>query len=309
MVCSPARLLANQQNAQRSTGPRTPEGKARSRRNSLKHGMTGAGIVLPSEDEAKIAARFTDFEADLNPKNGLARYLVERTALLSVRIDRCARQESALLSEKVIQAEADFDEQRISDAEALMAGLATSPTVNARKLQRSMEGVDLMIRAWLGIKDDLGRSHPMRPYEVHMEMAENLLGRKVADLPISRTYALFQVMRGNIKFLESVDEPGADFPSQQDWARVRLIGSIDEEIARLRALRETFDLDEIAEQRAKSVRPGPLRYLERGNPGPEVRGRRQPRVLPDPPRAGGSPGVHGRSSRAGAGVGFEFLSG
>ena len=43
---SPERLAANRRNAQKSTGPRTAEGKAASRQNAFKHGMTGEGIVL-----------------------------------------------------------------------------------------------------------------------------------------------------------------------------------------------------------------------------------------------------------------------
>ena len=46
MVCSPARLAANRLNAQKSTGPRTEEGKSRSRANALKHGLC-ASVVVP----------------------------------------------------------------------------------------------------------------------------------------------------------------------------------------------------------------------------------------------------------------------
>ncbi len=38
MPASPAQLAANRANAQHSTGPRTPEGKAASARNALSHG-------------------------------------------------------------------------------------------------------------------------------------------------------------------------------------------------------------------------------------------------------------------------------
>ena len=101
MACSDAQLAANRANAARSTGPKTDEGKANSRRNALKHGLTGAGIVLPHEDEAVVAARFADFAEDLRPEGGVARFLTRRLALLSVRLDRAALHEAASLSERV----------------------------------------------------------------------------------------------------------------------------------------------------------------------------------------------------------------
>ena len=49
-------VQANRLNALRSTGPRTGEGKERSRENALKHGMAGAGVVR-LEDEAEEVRR------------------------------------------------------------------------------------------------------------------------------------------------------------------------------------------------------------------------------------------------------------
>ena len=45
-------LQANRRNAQLSTGPKTPEGKATSSRNALKTGLTGKAVLLPSDDAA-----------------------------------------------------------------------------------------------------------------------------------------------------------------------------------------------------------------------------------------------------------------
>src|SRR5438132_2636461 len=49
MPTSPEQLAANRANAQKSTGPRTPEGKSRSRLNTFRHGITAQIIVMPPE--------------------------------------------------------------------------------------------------------------------------------------------------------------------------------------------------------------------------------------------------------------------
>jgi hypothetical protein len=44
------RLEANRENARRSTGPRTEEGKRRSRRNAVRHGLTAETVIEVLED-------------------------------------------------------------------------------------------------------------------------------------------------------------------------------------------------------------------------------------------------------------------
>jgi hypothetical protein len=64
---SPAKLAANAANAQHSTGPRTPEGKARSAANSRKHGLTAAEVVVHPDEQELWAGFLADNEADLQP--------------------------------------------------------------------------------------------------------------------------------------------------------------------------------------------------------------------------------------------------
>ena len=108
MPASEAQIAANRANAQRSKGPVTPEGKARSRANALKHGLTGEGVVLPNEDAAEVDRRLAAFEDELNPSGEVGRSLVRWAALMSIRMDRCVSQETAALSERVRQADAEF---------------------------------------------------------------------------------------------------------------------------------------------------------------------------------------------------------
>ena len=50
-MTSDKQIQANRRNARKSTGPKTEEGKAQSRVNALRHGLTAGQAVLPHEDE------------------------------------------------------------------------------------------------------------------------------------------------------------------------------------------------------------------------------------------------------------------
>ena len=64
-VVSDQQRLANQENAQKSTGPRSDEGKARVARNALKHGLL-AKDLLQSADGPEDHAEFDAILADLS---------------------------------------------------------------------------------------------------------------------------------------------------------------------------------------------------------------------------------------------------
>ena len=121
MPSSAARIAANRANSLKSCGPTTPRGKEQSRRNALKHGMTGEGVVLPNEDAAEVERRFAAFRSELQPSGEIGEALVRRAAVCSVRMDRGVSQETAALSERVRRAEADFvPPEGMGDEEARM---------------------------------------------------------------------------------------------------------------------------------------------------------------------------------------------
>jgi hypothetical protein len=51
---SSRRIGANKQNAKKSTGPRTEQGKAVSRLNALQHGILSGELVLPGENSREL---------------------------------------------------------------------------------------------------------------------------------------------------------------------------------------------------------------------------------------------------------------
>src|SRR5277367_6834369 len=56
---SQARIDANRQNAQSSTGPRSEAGKQKSALNSVRHGLTGQTIILPA-DQVETYKNFSE---------------------------------------------------------------------------------------------------------------------------------------------------------------------------------------------------------------------------------------------------------
>ena len=116
MSTSEARINANRKNAALSSGPKTDEGKAISRANALKHGMTGAGVVLPEADAAEVDRRSVAFAKELEATGEVGLALARRAALNSVRMERGADQQTAALSERVRRAEADFVAPEGADA-------------------------------------------------------------------------------------------------------------------------------------------------------------------------------------------------
>src|ERR1700733_13209507 len=77
---SQAKREANRRNSQKSTGPRSAAGKARSKLNALKHGMTAESVLLPGEDADAFQARLQYLQNDLQPRNHVEAGLLYRLA-------------------------------------------------------------------------------------------------------------------------------------------------------------------------------------------------------------------------------------
>ena len=92
---SNARAEASRRNGAKSRGPTTPEGKARSARNALKHGLRAEKYaVLPQEDAAAFRALEAALVAELAPDDALQRILVGRIAAAAWRLERAERLEA-----------------------------------------------------------------------------------------------------------------------------------------------------------------------------------------------------------------------
>jgi hypothetical protein len=98
---SNARAEASRRNGARSRGPKTPEGKARSAQNALKHGLRAQKhVVLPEEDVSEFAELEAALVAELAPVGALQTVLARRVAVAVWRLARADRIETELFEER-----------------------------------------------------------------------------------------------------------------------------------------------------------------------------------------------------------------
>jgi hypothetical protein len=98
-MASEAQIAANRRNAQRSTGPRAEEGKARTAQKGLKHGLCAAATVLPWEDRAEFKAMMADLTQRLQPADEIKLALLLQYAHATWRRQRCRMMETGMLAD------------------------------------------------------------------------------------------------------------------------------------------------------------------------------------------------------------------
>ncbi len=94
-LVSVKKLAANRRNAQRSTGPKTVEGKNAVKWNALKHGLLAKAAVLPQEDRAEYERLLAGLVEYYQPVGMLEALHVEDIACAYWRRRRAVRAEAA----------------------------------------------------------------------------------------------------------------------------------------------------------------------------------------------------------------------
>ena len=92
-------LAANRANARKSTGPRTPEGKAISRHNALKHGILAQALIPEAlalyESQDAFDELVTELLDIFKPINAIEELLIQQIAVAYWRLARLYRAEAA----------------------------------------------------------------------------------------------------------------------------------------------------------------------------------------------------------------------
>src|SRR5438128_11847793 len=73
-------IEANRRNALHSTGPKSPEGKAASSMNNLRHGLRAATVVLPYENNDAFSQLCDDLESQWRAQGPTEKFDLEQMA-------------------------------------------------------------------------------------------------------------------------------------------------------------------------------------------------------------------------------------
>ena len=94
---SPLQYAANRLNAEKSHGPTSPQGRAGSSMNALRHGLTARVVVLPSEDMDAYSAFSKEIVDSLDAQTPVERQFAQTIADNQWRINRIRSIEDGML--------------------------------------------------------------------------------------------------------------------------------------------------------------------------------------------------------------------
>ena len=141
---SPAQIEANRRNAQKSTGPKTAQGRAKSKLNAFKHGLLSQEVLVRGKHAGESRREFQklaeQFYEDLDPVGSMEWLLVDQIVTAYWRLRRVLRAEAG---EIALNVESGHWKRTRTDIwfESMKWGLFDDP---ARSMDNSAMGNRLM---------------------------------------------------------------------------------------------------------------------------------------------------------------------
>ena len=128
---------ANRRNSALSTGPRTPDGKARASRNSVKHGLTAQQVVVCGEQQELFDELRDALREQLGPVGVLEETQVEIISVRIWRLHRLTRIEASTFRQQTFAQQASYAENRANTFEkSLYATIAEKDVIVIDAAQR-----------------------------------------------------------------------------------------------------------------------------------------------------------------------------
>ncbi len=141
---STAQLAANRANAQLSTGPTSPEGKAKISLNAVKTGLTGRTILLPTDDVAAYEALIAEFTGKWQPATPEEQRFTQALADTEWRLMRVPELESGILTLGHRELAGDFSD--IEDADARRSAINAKVWITHLRQLRNLQTQEARLR-------------------------------------------------------------------------------------------------------------------------------------------------------------------
>jgi hypothetical protein len=119
-MATAAQIEANRRNSQKSTGPRTGEGKNRSRFNAVDHGCRASILVLPANEFAEYENQSRAWKLSFKPRNPAEEFLIDRIVSLGCLTRRIDQAQTARLTRRMHFG--FFDEEAEVEGEVIELG-------------------------------------------------------------------------------------------------------------------------------------------------------------------------------------------
>ncbi len=275
---SPRKIAANRQNAQRSTGPRTPEGKRRVRWNALQHGVLAAQVLLDPGESPESLEQFrrllAQLRRDRRPRGALENMLVEKIAVCHWRLGRLLRSEAGTIRSGLDAAERRRQRNQERDLESTLAAAAAGQATAHQELQQTSWGLNLLLSLLGRAQDELCENPQLPPDSLKMLRAcfgnPKWLSQEVLDEPngLQNLRQALGVEAGYLRQEKRAEErkearewqarmASLSVPGKEDVQKiVRYENSIERNLQR--ALRQ---LERLQSQRSRRGDPGAPRKL------------------------------------------------
>ena len=200
IMISEKQLEANRRNAQKSTGPRTEEGKMVVSQNAIKHGILSTLQVLPDvESQEEWERHRAETMADLAPVGYLETVLAGRIAEMLWRLGRAARFEREAMAIAYENAEHDA-------ASACTQG--TPKGLKAKSPLKAAEDRVALLEGIVSLLTDL--------YDAE------------EDAPVPREQAQWIAKAAANVHGVDLDKPGNDFYRRKNYEAICMAGTVGE---------------------------------------------------------------------------------
>ena len=152
-MASKKQIQANRRNALKSTGPKTPQGKASAHLNATRHGLLSQEVLLPGEDEDALKELAERLRAELQPVGEMESLLVERIIDAVWRLRRLSRVEAGIytyelyeeLAERAQEEAQTYERSTLEDSIEDLYGPSTRIT-DQQKHQEALSKAEEMKR-------------------------------------------------------------------------------------------------------------------------------------------------------------------